>query len=138
MGRRGKRVSEYATAGNSTIEPQNLSEAIEGILGAYADEVFQATETGLDMAETILVKRMKDASPKKSGTFRNSWKGTKRKYTGVRFVGNTKSVRSKGRNIPLINIFEYSTTNHANPFVKQTFESSMNEMANAIINEIKK
>ena len=140
MGRKGRRVSNYAAAGLSVVD---LSNAIEDILSDYADEVYIATEKGLDKAEQVLIRNMKAASPKSSEgqtgkKFVDSWKGTGHKYKSVRFVGNTKSVVSKGRNIPLINIFEHSTTNHAKPFVKQTFESSVDEMKNAIISEIKK
>lgn len=138
MGRRGQRVKEYSAAGGSALDVGSISDALSDILEGYADEVFYATESGLDMAETILIRNMKAASPKGKGGFEKSWKGSQHKYKLVRFVGNTKNVRSKGRNIPLINIFEYSATNHAHPFVKQTFESSIPAMVSAITEEIKK
>ena len=133
-----RQKANHAAAGLSAIDVSGLQGAISDILEQYADDVFIATEDGLDKAEQLLIGNMKAASPSDSGKFKSSWKGTKRKYKGVRFVGNTKNVRSKGRNIPLINIFEYSTTNHAHPFVKQTFESSIDAMKNAIIAAIKK
>lgn len=128
------------------VTPDKLEDAIREILGDYEDVIFNATEEGLSAGEKILVKRLKEASPSIKNpppgyikkNFAKNWKGTGKKYKKVRFVGNTTIVRSKGRNIPLSNIFEYSTTNHGKPFIKNTYEKSINEIASAIINEIKK
>lgn len=120
------------------VSPKNLSSLLGDIISDYEDGVRTATEDGLDEAEKILIRRMRESSPVDKGDFQKSWKGTKRKYKMVRYVGNTKAVRSKGRNIPLLNIFEYSTTNHAKPFVKQTFENCTDEMARAIVGEIQR
>lgn len=121
-----------------TVSPRSLSNAISDILEEYGDSVVAATDEGLDEAENILIRNLKAASPKKTKRFAKGWKGTKRKYKLARYVGNTKLVHSKGRNIPLSNIFEYSTTNHAQPFIKQTFENSASEMARAIVDAVKK
>ncbi|MPM44577.1 hypothetical protein SDC9_91256 [bioreactor metagenome] len=126
------------TGGYSVIQPKDLQEAIAEKLREYGDLVYQATEKGLDKAEKVLINEMKKESPKKSKEFSKSWKGTGKKYKLIRFVGNTKTVRSKGRNIPLTNIFEYSTTNHQQPFIKKTFEKSIDKMAAAVVAEIKK
>jgi len=127
-----------ATSKWSAIDASNLQEGIEDILRDYGDVVYQATEEGLASAEKILIKNLKAASPKKSGEFAKSWKGTGKKYKMVRFVGNTKTVISKGKSIPLSNIFEYSTTGHYAPFINKTYENSINEMAAAVVAEIKK
>lgn len=124
--------------GYSVVKPENLQEAVAEILKEYGDVIYKATEDGLSAAEKVLIKEMKGASPKKSGEFLKSWKGTGRKYKMVRYVGNTKTVRSKGRNVPLTNIFEYSTTNHRNPFIKRTYDNSIDKMANAVVAEIEK
>lgn len=122
----------------AVISTRSLSDAISDILEEYGDVVYQTTEEGLNAAEKVLKNKLKQASPKDSGDFRKAWKGTGKKYKLARYVGNTKTVQSKGRNIPLSNIFEYSTTNHARPFVKQTFENSEDEMARAMIDAVKK
>lgn len=119
------------------VSPRSLADAISDILEEYGDSVYIASEKGLDAAEKVMVKNLKEASPKNKGSFVKSWKGTGKKYKLGRFVGNTVTIKSKGRNIALSNIFEHSTTNHAKPFIKQTFESSVEEMARAMINTIK-
>jgi hypothetical protein len=133
-------MSGYREDSNLSIPVslESLSDSLTEVLAEYEEEVHAATEEGLDEAEKILIRRMKDASPVDSGKFHRSWKGTKRKYKMTRFVGNTKTVRSKGRNIPLSNIFEYSTTNHARPFIKQTFERCSEELVRAIVGAIER
>lgn len=122
----------------SGIRIDGLNDAIMGILEDYGDTIYQATEEGLDAAEKVLIKNLKAASPKKTGQFAKAWKGTGRKYKLMRFVGNTTQVvGKKGEKISLANILEYSTT-HGRPFIKQTYENSINEMASAVVAEIKK
>ena len=122
----------------SNIDINNLEVAIGDILKEYGDVVFKATDKALGAGEKVLIKNLKAASPKATGEYKKSWKGTGKKYKLRRFVGNTKMVESKGKELSLSNIFEYSTTNHAKPFIKQTYESSVNEIASAVVNEIKK
>lgn len=121
----------------SGIRVDGFQEAVKEILREYGDVVYQATEEGLDAAEKVLISNLKGATPKKSGKFAMSWKSTGRKYKLVRFVGNTTTVEGKSEDISLANIFEYSTT-RGRPFIKNTFESSINEMAAAVVAEIKK
>lgn len=122
----------------SSVNVNGLNEAIMDILEEYGDVIYQATEEGLDAAEKVLKNRLKDATPKKTGKFKKSWKGTGKKYKLLRFVGNTTTVEGRdGEKIALANIFEYSTI-RGKPFIKQTFESSIDEMATAVVAEIKK
>jgi len=114
-----------------------LQSAIEDILREYGDVIYQATEEGLAAAEKTLVNNLKAATPKKTGNFSRSWKGTGKKYKMMRFVGNTTTVDGKEGPIALANIFEYSTT-RGKPFIAETFYSSVNEMAAAVVAEIKK
>lgn len=95
----------------SGVKIDALGDAITEILKDYGDEVFTATEEGLDTAESILVSALKADTPKKTGKFAKGWKGTKRKYRLRRYVGNSVTVKgSKGEDIALANILEYSTT----------------------------
>ncbi len=124
----------------------SLQDAIEEILSEYGDAVYQATEEGLTAAEKVLVNNLKAATPEiknppkgyKKKNFRKGWQGTGKKYKLRRYVGNSATVPSdKHGPISLTNIFEYSTT-RGNPFIKRTFENSIDEMAAAAVAEIKK
>ena len=124
--------------GFSSVNVGGLDEAIAGILEDYGDVIYQATEEGLAAAEKVLVRNLKAASPKDTGAFAKGWKGTGKKYKLMRFVGNTKTVEGrKAGAIAMANIFEYSTT-RGKPFIKKTHENSINEMAAAVVAEIKK
>lgn len=134
-----------ATAGRF-IDIGDLEDAISELMEEYADEIYQLTEEGLDEAESILIKNLKAASPGSPPhkvNFAKNWKSKGRKYKMLRYVGNTTMVEGKGKldgkseKIPLANILEYST-NHGSPFIKKTFESSIPEMAAAVVNQIKK
>jgi hypothetical protein len=115
----------------------DLQDSINEILRDYGDVVYQATEEGLDAAQKVLIKNLKSESPKKTGEFAKGWKGQK-KYRLRRYVGNTTTVLGKkGEKIALANIIEYSTT-RGKPFIKSTYQNSINEMATAVVNTIKR
>lgn len=118
------------------IDVNNLQSAIDEILQDYGDKVFRATEEGLDEAANILVVNLKSETPKgETKKLGRGWK-TEKKYKLKRYVHNTKMVDGKDGKIPLINIIEYSPTK-GKPFVKSTFNSSVNAMANAVVGNIK-
>lgn len=122
------------------ITSSNLQEAISDILEEYGDVIYQATEDGLDVAEKILIDNLKAAtpgSPPHKRDFAKNWKGKGKKYKLMRFVGNTTTVEGKSGKIALANIFEYSTT-RGKPFIARTFQTSINEIAAAVVAEIKK
>ena len=119
------------------ITPDKLSDAISDILAEYGDVIFIATEDGLDAASDVLIRNLKAASPKKSGKFAKNWKSKGREYKLRRYIGNSTTVFSdKHGEIALANILEYSTT-RAKPFIKETFENSVPEMAQAMVNKVK-
>lgn len=122
------------------ITPDKFDKAIAEILKEFGDVVYKATEEGLDAAEDILIKNLKAAtpgSPPHKRNFAKNWKGKGRKYTLRRYVGNSTVVKGKSGDIALANIFEYSTT-RGKPFIKETFENSIEPMAQAVVNEIKR
>lgn len=121
----------------ANIDIDCLEGAIGDILRDYGDLVYKATEEGLDAAGKILLNNLKIASPKKTRDFAKSWKSKGKKYKMRRYVGNTKMVQGSKGEIPLSNILEYSTV-RGKPFIKQTYESSIKEMAAAVVTEIKK
>lgn len=123
----------------SKIDIDNLEVAIGDLLKEYGDIIYKATETGLTKAEKVLINNLKKSSPR--GTTKiywKSWKGKGKKYKLKRYVGNTKTVRGKSGEIPLSNILEYSSKSRHQGLIKRTYESSVDEMAQAIVNEIKK
>lgn len=128
------------------ITPEQLSDAISEILEGYGDVVYTVTEEGLDQAEKVLINNLRAATPNIKNPpkgyikkkFAKNWKGKGRKYKLRRYVGNSTTVMSdKSGEIALANIFEYSTT-RGRPFIKETFESSVPAMAQAVVDEIKK
>jgi len=119
------------------INIDDLAVSIEELLDDYSDEIYFATEEGLEAAEKILIKNLKEASPKNTGEFAKSWKGKGKKYKLRRYVGNTKMVDGKKGSIPLSNILEYSTV-RGKPFIKITYEKSIPEMRDAIIKSIER
>jgi hypothetical protein len=120
------------------VKPEDLEEAISELLEEYGDVVFNATEEGLTKAEKILIKNLKAASPVgKTRQFKKNWKGKGKRYKLRRYVGNTTMVKGKKGDIPLSNILEYSEK-CGRPFIRRTFARSINPMAKAIIDEVKK
>jgi len=129
------------------IKPSDLQSTVEAMLREYGDKVYVATDEGLAAAEKVLIENLKAATPVmnpekapkgyKDKKLRNSWKSTGKKYRLMRFVGNSKTVKSNGRNVPLSNILEYSEK-HGHPFIRKTFEDSVSEMAAAVVATIKK
>lgn len=122
------------------VDVNNLEIAIADILRDYGDVVYQATEEGLTAAEKVLIKNLKADSPKSpgGGEYAKSWKGKGKKYKLHRYVGNTKTVPGKSGEIPLSNILEYATKSPHQGQIKRTYESSIDQMAAAVVAEIKK
>lgn len=120
------------------VNTTSLQSAVEDILRDYGDVVYEATAEGIKAAEKVLIKNLKAASPKRSGKFAKGWKGKASRDKLRRYVGNTTTVTDKkGNEIPLANILEYSTT-RGKPFIKKTHEASIDEMARAVVETIKR
>lgn len=120
------------------VDIDNLEVAVAEILEEYGDIIYKATEEGVAAAEKVLIKNLKEKSPKDTGDYARKWKGKGKKYKLKRYVGNTTTVEGKGGEIPLSNILEYSEKSPHQGLIKRTYESSVDEMAQAIVNEIKK
>lgn len=129
------------------IKPSDLQGVVESILRDYGDKVYVATDEGLAAAEKVLIGNLKAATPVvspekapkgyKDKKLRNGWVSTGKKYRLMRFVGNKVSVKYRENDVPLSNILEYSEK-HGHPFIKKTFDESVNAMAQAVVNTIKK
>jgi hypothetical protein len=121
----------------SGVKVDDLHDVVAEMLREYGDEVYLATEDGLDAATKIAFDALKNATPVDSREFKKGWKKSK-KYKLKRFIGNKRVVYGKdGEEISLANIFEYSTI-RGNPFIRETFSKNINRMATAIVAEIKK
>jgi hypothetical protein len=120
------------------ININSLETAIESILKDYSDVVFKATDESMSAGEKVLIKNLKSASPSATGEYKKSWRGTGKKYKLKRYVGNSKLVQTDGGEMPLSNILEYAEKSKYKGLIKRTYESSANEIASAIVNEIKK
>jgi len=121
------------------IDIDKLEDAIADLLTEYGDVVYQATEEGLNVAEKVLINNLKSSSPKGiTRIYGKSWKSKGKKYKLKRYVGNTKMVKGKKGEIPLSNILEYSSKSPHQGRIKKTYESSISEMAKAVVDEIKK
>jgi len=129
------------------IKPSDLQSVVESMLRDYGDKVYVATDEGLTAAEKVLIESLKAATPVmdpakapkgyKDKKLRNGWVSTGKKYRLMRFVGNKVAIQYKGKDSPLSSILEYSEK-HGHPFIKKTFEDSVNEMAAAVVATIKK
>lgn len=129
---------KFSTDSSFTIKAEDLQGTINEMLREYGDIVYQATEEGLNAAEKVLIKNLKASSPKLSKEYSKAWKSKGKKYKLRRYVGNTKMVKGKQGEIPLSNILEYSPSSPHQGLIKYTYYSSINEMAQAVVNEIKK
>lgn len=119
------------------IKPSMLSDAIAGVLAEYGEEVYIMTEEGLETAEKILIRNLKTNTPKKTGRLARSWKSSGKKYKLFRLVYNDTTVKMGKKDIPLINVLEYGKK-HGKPFVKKTYDNSVEEMAKAVVETIKR
>ena len=120
------------------IDIDNLEVAISEIMEEYGEVVFKATEKGIKAGEKVLINNLKAKSPKDSGGYKKAWKGKRKKYKLKRYVGNTKTVKGKKGEIPLSNILEYSSNSKHKGLIKKTYNESVNDIARAIIDELKK
>lgn len=132
---------------SNKIDINNLDLYITQLMEEYGDQIYLVTDEALSAGEKVLIENLKAASPEIKNppkgyikkNYKKNWKGTGKKYKLHRYVGNSTTVKSKkgGKEIPLSNILEYSTTK-GKPFIKTTYEASVSQIANAIINEIKR
>lgn len=125
---------------SAKIEIRDLGKAISDILDEYGDEVYEATEAGLDEAEKALIHNLKSNSPEgKTKKYKKAWKSKGKKYKLKRYVHNTKMVEnSDGDKIPLSNILEYSEESKHQGNIRRTFESSSGDMTKAFVDEFNK
>ena len=92
--------------------------------------------SAIDKASDELINQLKLNSPRKTGNYPENW--TKSSYNKKVFIGNTTNVNGRNKKqIPLINILEYSTK-HGKPHVQKIFENNLTKLENIIISELEK
>lgn len=114
----------------------DIEKQFEEILKEYKSELREDIEKALTESSQIMVERLAAASPvdNSSPHFKDQW-GLKTKYSGVRYIGNSKSVPSKNGSIPLINLLEYGP--YAKPFVAKTFEANKEQVFQKFVSTLK-
>lgn len=114
----------------------DIEKQFNEILSEYKTELREDIEKALTTSSQIMVTRLVAASPSGDDAphFKDQW-GLKTKYTGVRYIGNSKAVPSKNGSIPLANILEYGP--HAKPFIAKTFEANKELVFKTFIETLK-
>ena len=113
----------------------NLYDELKDILDEYSEELYANKEEALDAAADFLVQQLEIESPVGTKTegkhLKDSWLRTD-KYTGVRYIGNSKtgSKNEYGYGIPLTNLLEFGSKGH--PFIRQTFDRNKEKIINII------
>lgn len=113
----------------------NLYDELKDILDEYSQELYASKEEALDAAADFLVQQLEIESPVGTKTegkhLKDSWLRTD-KYTGVRYIGNSKT-GSKNKydyGIPLTNLLEFGSKGH--PFIRETFDRNKEKIINII------
>ena len=92
--------------------------------------------SAIEKASDELISQLKVNSPRKTGNYSENW--TKSSYNKKVFIGNSTMVNGRNKKqIPLINILEYSTK-HGKPHVQKIFENNLTKLENIIISELEK
>lgn len=115
----------------------DLMQQMNDIIKGYSKELRVDIEAGLDLAANELKSSLSQTSPDgDTHNFKNSW-DIKKQYKGVRYIGNTKVVQSKGSDsVPLSNILEYGENSPHRGFMRRTFESVKDRLYSLFVNRL--
>lgn len=123
----------------SNIKIDNFLEEVDEILRDFLHSSFEVRQLAVQAGAEVYKNKLIAASPVATGNFASNWV-IKDKVKDHRYVGNTTTVKGKGADgryretIPLSNILEYDPV--GKPFVRQTYEASVDEIFNAIKQKI--
>ena len=112
------------------IRTFNISEEIKKIIDEQANVILADKERALDKASEYMQEKLEAATPIDTGETKRSWI-TKDKYTGVRYIKNT---RLNKQNIPVVNLLEFGSK--GKPFVRKTFNANKGKLVEIIKGEI--
>ncbi len=117
---------------------QDLEKQFKDIMDDYKKDLRKGIEDALTDAGNSLIRVLSEASPvgvyenpSTEQHFKDCWR-MKTKYTGVRYIGNTKTVHD---GIPLSQLIEFGSKGH--PFIERTFELNKDKIYSDFVNKIK-
>ena len=120
---------------DATVSLASFEKELLKTLKEYGDHVFIASDEALDAAAKVMKQALIDATPRRRPETYKKWKI--KKYKGERYIGNDEVAPSKRGDIPLTNVLEYSPV-RGHPFIRETYERSINAAVNAAVNKLKK
>lgn len=110
----------------------NPFKAIQDELAELAKAVQDEKEAALEEATSMVVDKLKQATPENTGRTRAAWE-KQLKYNGVKFVYNTAL---SPQNIPIVNLLEYSFKGR--PFAIKTFNNCVTNIEAILEKHMKK
>lgn len=112
----------------------SIDKQLEEVLKEFKTQTMRPQiEKGIDAAADVLKRNLESAIPLGDSAphFKNSWY-TKKDYTGVRYVKNSKKVEGDGgRLVPLASYLEHAVSSPHKGFIKRTVRNSKQAMINA-------
>lgn len=115
---------------------KNFANELNSLIKKMTTGLNKDINSAIEKASDELISQLKLNSPRKTGNYSENW--TKSSYNKKVFIGNTTNVNGKNKKqIPLINILEYSTK-HGKPHVQKIFENNLTKLENIIISELEK
>lgn len=113
------------------INTLDIYDEFKKLLDEQAVKITGERERALDKAAEFMQAKLEAATPVDTGETKKSWI-TKDKYTGVRYIKNT---RLNKQNIPVVNLLEFGSK--GKPFVRKTFNANKNKIIEIITGELK-
>ena len=115
---------------------KNFANELNALIKNLTTGLNKDINSAIEKASDELINQLKLNSPRKTGNYAENW--TKSSYNKKVFIGNTTNVNGRNKKqIPLINILEYSTK-HGKPHVQKIFEKNLTKLENIIIIELEK
>ncbi len=115
---------------------KNFANELNALIKKMTIGLNKDINSAIDKASDELISQLKLNSPRKTGNYSENW--TKSSYNKKVFIGNSTMVNGRNKKqIPLINILEYSTK-HGKTHVQKIFENNLTKLENIIISELEK
>ena len=115
---------------------RNFANELNALIKNLTTGLNKDINSAINKASDELITQLKLNSPRKTENYSEHWE--KSNYNKKVFIGNTTNVNGKNKKqIPLINILEYSQT-HGKPHVQKIFENNLSKLENIIITELEK
>lgn len=117
---------------------KSIYNGLSKILNEYKYEISESKEKALNEMADFMLSKLKSNSPigKSTPHLRDKW-DVEKKYKNVKYIYNTDTVKYQGRDVPLLNILEFSQL-HGRSFVRSTFEKNKQALINIFKKEFSK